>query len=65
VDSAAEGMEYPTFITGGTNWWMPKGIYLPEVVVEHESATSIGMAWSPPTNSKTPGWTKASTATPK
>jgi hypothetical protein len=36
VDSAAEGMEYPTFITGGTNWWMPKGIYLPEVVVEHE-----------------------------
>jgi hypothetical protein len=35
-DSAAEGMEYPTFITGGTNWWMPKGLYLPEVVVEHE-----------------------------
>ena len=23
--SAAEGMEYPTFITGGTTWWMPKG----------------------------------------
>jgi len=34
--SAAEGMEYPTFITGGTNWWMPEGIYLPELVVEHE-----------------------------
>ena len=35
-DSAAEGMEYPTFITGGTNWFMPEGVYLPEVVVEHE-----------------------------
>jgi hypothetical protein len=35
-DSAAEGMEYPTFITGGTSWFMPKGVYLPEVVVEHE-----------------------------
>jgi hypothetical protein len=35
-DSAAEGMEYPTFITGGTTWWMPEGIYLPEQVVEHE-----------------------------
>jgi Peptidase family M1 domain len=35
-DSAAGGMEYPTFITGETNWWMPDGIYLPEVVVEHE-----------------------------
>jgi hypothetical protein len=34
--SAAEGMEYPTFITGGTTWWMPKGVYLPELVVEHE-----------------------------
>jgi len=34
--SAAEGMEYPTFITGGTNWWMPNGIYLPELVIEHE-----------------------------
>ena len=34
--SAAEGMEYPTFITGGTTWWMPKGFLLPEVVVEHE-----------------------------
>lgn len=35
-DSAAEGMEYPTFITGGTSWFMPKGAYLPELVVEHE-----------------------------
>ncbi len=34
--SAAEGMECPTFITGGTNWWMPKGLYEPELVVEHE-----------------------------
>jgi hypothetical protein len=36
VDSAAEGMEYPTFITGGTNWWTPLGLHLPELVVEHE-----------------------------
>jgi Peptidase family M1 domain len=36
VGSAAEGMEYPTFITGGTTWWMPKGLYGPELVVEHE-----------------------------
>ena len=35
-DSAAGGMEYPTFITGQTNWWMPPGIYEPEIVVEHE-----------------------------
>ena len=35
-DSAAGGMEYPTFITGDTNWFMPKGLALPEVVVEHE-----------------------------
>ena len=35
-DSAAGGMEYPTFITGDTAWWMPDGIHLPEVVVEHE-----------------------------
>jgi hypothetical protein len=35
-DSAAEGMEYPTFITGGTTWWVPKGIYFPELVIEHE-----------------------------
>jgi hypothetical protein len=35
-DSAAGGMEYPTFITGETNWFMPEGLKLPEVVVEHE-----------------------------
>jgi hypothetical protein len=35
-DSAAGGMEYPTFITGDSAWWMPGGLYLPELVVEHE-----------------------------
>jgi hypothetical protein len=35
-DSAAGGMEYPTFITAGTTWWMPAGIHEVEVVVEHE-----------------------------
>jgi hypothetical protein len=34
--SAAGGMEYPTFITGDTSWFAPKGILLPELVVEHE-----------------------------
>jgi hypothetical protein len=34
--SAAGGMEYPTFITGDTNWFMPDGFYVPELVVEHE-----------------------------
>jgi len=34
--SAAFGMEYPTFITGGTTWFMPEGLYGPELVVEHE-----------------------------
>src|SRR5580704_7479813 len=32
----AGGMEYPTFITGGTTWFMPNGLYLPEIVIEHE-----------------------------
>jgi hypothetical protein len=32
----AGGMEYPTFITGDTSWFMPKGLYLPEIVIEHE-----------------------------
>ena len=33
----AGGMEYPTFITGQTLWWAPKGQKLfPEVVTEHE-----------------------------
>jgi Peptidase family M1 domain len=35
-DSAAEGMEYPTFITGGTSWFMPEGLRFVEIVVEHE-----------------------------
>jgi peptidase M1-like protein len=35
-DSAAGGMEYPTFITGDSSWFMPEGLYLPEIVVEHE-----------------------------
>jgi hypothetical protein len=35
-DSAAGGMEYPTFITGDSNWFMPAGLYIPEIVVEHE-----------------------------
>ena len=34
--SAAFGMEYPTFITGGTSWFMPEGMHFPELVVEHE-----------------------------
>lgn len=32
----AGGMEYPTLITAGTSWWMPKGALAPEVVVAHE-----------------------------
>src|SRR5580704_11063561 len=36
-DSAAGGMEYPTFITGDANWFAPEGEHIfPEVVVEHE-----------------------------
>jgi hypothetical protein len=36
-DSAAGGMEYPTFITGDASWFAPHGEYIfPEVVVEHE-----------------------------
>ncbi len=35
-DSAAGGMEYPTFITGDSSWFMPAGLYVPELVVEHE-----------------------------
>jgi hypothetical protein len=34
--SAAGGMEYPTFITGETSWFMPEGLYGLELVVEHE-----------------------------
>jgi aminopeptidase N len=33
----AGGMEYPTFITGDTTWWAPKGLhFVPEGVTEHE-----------------------------
>jgi hypothetical protein len=32
----AGGMEYPTLITTDTTWNMPKGVLIPEVVVEHE-----------------------------
>jgi hypothetical protein len=36
-DSAAGGMEYPTFITGDTSWFAPEWQHIfPEVVVEHE-----------------------------
>jgi len=36
-DSAAGGMEYPTFITGDASWFALEGEHeLPEVVVEHE-----------------------------
>ena len=34
--SAAGGMEYPTFITGDTAWWVPDGLHVVEVVLEHE-----------------------------
>jgi hypothetical protein len=34
--SAAGGMEYPTFITGESSWFMPNGAYLVEIVLEHE-----------------------------
>jgi hypothetical protein len=30
------GMEYPTLITAGTSWWMPKSILGLELVTEHE-----------------------------
>jgi len=33
---AAAGMEYPTFITAGTAWWVLQGMKDPESVVEHE-----------------------------
>ena len=34
--SEAGGMEYPMLITGDTTWWLPDGIRLVELVVEHE-----------------------------
>ena len=35
-DSAAGGMEYPTFITGDTSWFAPEGFHEVELVIEHE-----------------------------
>ena len=35
-ESAAGGMEYPTFITGETTWFEPEGARFVELVVEHE-----------------------------
>jgi hypothetical protein len=32
----AGGMEYPTLITVGTAWWMPRGVRLPEFITVHE-----------------------------
>jgi len=32
----AGGMEYPTFFTGITFSWIPKGVYLPEMATMHE-----------------------------
>ncbi|PYY16368.1 MAG: hypothetical protein DMG60_15245 [Acidobacteria bacterium] len=32
----AGGMEYPTLITADTEWFMPKSLLLPEIVVAHE-----------------------------
>jgi hypothetical protein len=34
--TGAAGMEYPTLFTGGTFWWLPKGIHLTEMVTIHE-----------------------------
>ena len=34
--SRAGGMEYPTLITVGTAWWMPRGLRFPEAVTVHE-----------------------------
>ncbi len=32
----AGGMEYPTFITGDSGWWIPQGVHLIDLVTEHE-----------------------------
>lgn len=34
--SGSGGMEYPTFITCGTSWGLPKGLRFPEIVTIHE-----------------------------
>ena len=44
-DSAAGGMEYPTFITGETSWFMPDGVCLPRWWSNTNSDTSTGTAW--------------------
>jgi Peptidase family M1 domain len=37
ADSQAFGMEYPTFITGGTTWWEPEGQHIGSAeTIEHE-----------------------------
>jgi hypothetical protein len=37
----AGGMEYPTFITTGGDWWLPPGVLAPEIVTVHE----LGHQW--------------------
>jgi hypothetical protein len=32
----AGGMEYPTFITGDSGWYIPKGVHFVDLVTEHE-----------------------------
>ena len=32
----AGGMEYPTFITGDSGWYIPKGVHFIDLVTEHE-----------------------------
>ncbi|HLI62026.1 MAG TPA: M1 family metallopeptidase [Terriglobales bacterium] len=32
----AGGMEYPTFITGDSGWFIPSGLHLIQLVIEHE-----------------------------
>jgi Aminopeptidase N len=65
-DSAAGGMEYPTFITGEASWFAPQGLRSnPEGVVEHEFGHQYwyGMV---ATNEFEDAWLmKASTAIPK
>ena len=39
--SASGGMEYPTFLTGGTNFWAPANVLRPEGVTVHE----VGHQW--------------------
>jgi len=39
--SSTSGMEYPTFVTGGTNFWAPEKVLSPEGVTIHE----VGHQW--------------------